>query len=279
MPQTVGAASSVSFRSDGAQREAGAVPVPPVRGDRRRRGTIEAAARLQAGPPDIEAVPRGSSNPWVSRGTSDFDFGDWDPDTTQPGLGSDEPRRCAERRWRAALLALGARSSSPRWVGGECVKSAAFFPICRRLCIGVAHRGRHASGLEHLCTTRPSGFRASLSSPSWVMVSRGHHASGLEHLCTTRPSGFSASISSPFWIVVSCGLCASGLEHLCTTRPSGSTARCGRRASGFGQRCTTRPSGFAPPEHGASAGPTFLNTPVDRRYLLDTIGHSEAGCA
>ncbi len=42
------------------------------------------------------------------------------------------------------------------------MKSAAFFPICRRLCIGVAHRGRHASGLEHLCTTRPSGFRASL---------------------------------------------------------------------------------------------------------------------
>ena len=154
----------------------------------------------------------------------------------------------------------------------------------------MVSRGRHASGLEHLCTTRPSGFEhlcttrpggfsASLSSPSWVMVSRRRHASGLEHLCTTRPSGFRASLSSPSWVMVSRGRHASGLEHLWTTRPSGSTARCGRRASGLGQRCTTRPSGFAPPERGVPAGPTFSNTPVDRRHPLDTIRSTEAGRA
>ena len=90
---------------------------------------------------------------------------------------------------------------------------------------------------------------------------------------------FWASLSSPSWVMVSRGRHASGSEHLCTTRPSGSTARCGRRASGFDQRWTTRPSGFAPPERGASAGPTFLITPVDRRHPLDNIRSTEAGRA
>ena len=94
--------------------------------------------------------------------------------------------------------------------------------------------------------------------PPWVMVSCGRRASGFEHLCTTRPSGFGTSRSAPPWVIVSCGRCASGLEHLCTTRPSGSTARCGRRASGLGQRCTTRPSGFAPPRARRASGPHFL---------------------
>jgi len=44
-------------------------------------------------------------------------------DATQHGLGSDNPRRCAERPCRAALLAFGACSSSPRWtkppIGGS----------------------------------------------------------------------------------------------------------------------------------------------------------------
>ena len=78
----------------------------------------------------------------------------------QHGNGADSHLRGV--RGGAAHLLQDVCSSSPRWVGGECVKSAAFSPNCRRLCIGVAHRRHHARGLEHLCTTRPGGFRASL---------------------------------------------------------------------------------------------------------------------
>ena len=196
--------------------------------------------------------------------------------TAQHGNGADSHLRCV--RGGAAHLLQDVCSSSPRWVGGESVTTAAISSICRRICIGVAHRGRHASGLEHLWTTRPCGFRASRSAPPWVMVSRGPRASGLEHLRITRPSGSGPPAlhrlalwsvaggtragsntsgllgragsgppcSARSWVMVTCGRRASGLEHLWTTPPSGSTARCERRASGFGQRWTTRPSGFAP---------------------------------
>ncbi len=143
------------------------------------------------------------------------------------------------------------------------MKSGAFSTICRRLSIGVAHRGRHASGLEHLWTTRPCGFRASphrlgswsvaggtravsntsvllvraVSSTSVLLVRAVSGPPALHRLgswsvagvtravsnklCTTRPSGFPASRSSPSWVMVSRGRHASGLEHLCTTRSSG----------------------------------------------------------
>ena len=144
---------------------------------------------------------------------------DWSPplglcarseDAGQPGLGSDNPRRGAERPCRAALLAFGACSSSPRWVVGESVNTAAISLQLRRDHMGVADRGLHASGLEQRHNPRPSGFLAFLSQPSGLMVNCGRLASGPERRRTPRPSGFQAALAQPSSVMVSCGRHARG---------------------------------------------------------------------
>ncbi len=67
-------------------------------------------------PPKRPSPSRSTARHPTSSRTPDFDESSRDPDTTQQGLGSDNPRRCAERL-SAALLAFGACSSSTRiWI-------------------------------------------------------------------------------------------------------------------------------------------------------------------
>ena len=178
------------------------------------------------------------------------------------------------RARRCRALASPARSTSKRWVGGECVKSAAFFPICRRLCIGVGHRGRHASGLEHLCTTRPSGFRASLrrlgswsvagdtravsntsvllvravSSTSVLLVRAVSQPPSLRRLGSGSVAGVTRAVSNTSVLLVRAVSSTSVLLVRAVSEPPalhrlGSWSVAGRCASGLEHLCTTRPSG------------------------------------
>ena len=143
------------------------------------------------------------------------------------------------------------------------MKSAAFFPICRRLCIGVAHRGRHASGFEHLCTTRPSGFRASLRRlGSWSVAGDTRAVSNTSVLLVRAVSSTSVllvrAVSQPpslrrlgSWSVAGVTRAVSNTSVLLVRAVSeppalhrlGSCSVAVRHASGLEHLCTTRPSG------------------------------------
>ena len=67
--QAGGAPSSVSFQGDGARREPAALPVPAVRSDRWRSGTLRAAGRLHESGHHIGATRRRSAALHTSPGT------------------------------------------------------------------------------------------------------------------------------------------------------------------------------------------------------------------
>ena len=141
----------------------------------------------------------------------------------------------------------------PRWVGGESVKSAAFSPVCRRLCIwhrsSRAPRGRTRTPLCYSAERSPAFpvftnlshgqlrvSRERLRTPLYYSAERfpglplctvlGHGQSRASRERLRTPLDYSAERfpslpSSPSWVMVSRGRHASGSEHLWTTHPGG----------------------------------------------------------